>query len=225
MKMKQLTIWTGIGVVFIAVVWGLIALVNNSASPQTAQTSPPPPLAKDDQVLGATDKAKAESDSVRVTLIEYADFQCPACANSAPLIRQLEKDIGEDLLIVYRYFPLISIHKNAMSSSQAAFAAGKQNKFWEMSDLLYENQGKWAESANAKDIFAEYAKKLGLNIDQFTADFNADSTKKFILDQVNSGISIGINATPTFFVNGKKIESPRSYNAFKQIIQNTLSQK
>lgn len=216
MKMKSIGIWTGIGVLFIITIWGLISLVNkNSANP--SQVGTVPSISKDDQVLGA-------ADSVKVTLIEYADFQCPACAYYAPLVKQLEKDFGDDLLIAYRHFPLISIHKNAMPASQASFAAGKQNKFWEMSDLLYANQKTWSDSAKAKDLFTEYAKELNLNIDQFTADFNADSTKKFILEQMNSGISIGINATPTFFVNDKKIENPRSYDAFKSIIQNALSQ-
>lgn len=215
--MKQIGIWAGVAVIFITTTWGLIALVNNNPS-APSQAGTPPPISKDDQVLGAADK-------IKVVLIEYADFQCPACAYYSPVVRQLKEDLGDDLFIVYRYFPLISIHKNAMSSSQAAFAAGKQNKFWEMSDLLYENQKSWADSTKAKDIFAEYAQKLGLNIDQFTADFNLDSTKKFITDQMNSGVSIGINSTPSFFVNGKKIENPRSYEAFKQIIQDEINKK
>lgn len=217
MKVKEIGIWVGITVIFIAGIWGLIWLVNNNPS-GSSQISAPPPLTKDDQVLGATDK-------IKVVLIEYADFQCPACAYYSPIVEQLKKDFGDDLLIVYRFFPLIRTHQNAMSASQAAFAAGKQNKFWEMSDFLYENQEKWSKSAKAKDLFTEYAKQLGLNIEQFTADFNADSTKKFITDQMNSGISIGINATPTFFVNSKKIENPRSYETFKQLIQDEINNK
>lgn len=215
--MKQVGIWAGIIAIFIAGIWGLIALVNNNPS-APSQAGTPPPISKDDQVLGAADK-------IKVVLIEYADFQCPACAYYSPVVRQLKEDLGDDLFIVYRYFPLISIHKNAMSSSQAAFAAGKQNKFWEMSDLLYENQKSWADSTKAKDIFAEYAQKLDLSIAQFTSDFNSEETKKFITDQMNSGISIGINSTPSFFVNGKKIENPRSYGDFKKIIQDEINKK
>src|SRR3989344_1423305 len=155
--MKQIGIWGGITVIFIAGIWGMIWLVNSNNLTASSKVRAPPPLAKDDQVLGAADKVKA-------TLIEYADFQCPACAYYSLIVRQLEKDLRDDLLIVYRYFPLISIHKNAMSSSQAAFAAGKKNKFWEMSDMLYKNQKSWAESAKAKEIFTEYTEKLGLNI-------------------------------------------------------------
>ena len=216
--MKQIGIWGGITVIFIAGIWGMIWLVNNNNPTVSSKVSAPPPLAKDDQVLGAADKVKA-------TLIEYADFQCPACAYYSLIVRQLEEDLRDDLLIVYRYFPLISIHKNAMSSSQAAFAAGKQNKFWEMSDLLYENQENWSDSSNAQEIFTGYAKKLDLDITQFIDDYNAETTKKFITDQMNSGISMGINSTPSFFINGKKIENPRSYDDFKKIVQDEINKK
>ena len=211
--MKQIGIWAGIIVIFFVTTWGLIALVNSKGS-VSSQVGIPPSISKDDQVLGVSTKVKA-------ILIEYADFQCPACKNYALFVRQLKKDFGDDLLIAYRFFPLLG-HQNAMSSSQAAFAAAKQNKFWEMSDMIYENQENWADSSNAEDLFIGYAKKLDLDITQFTNDYNADPTKKFITDQLNSGISIGINSTPTFFLNGKIIQNPQSYEAFKKLIQDEL---
>lgn len=217
-NMKQIGIWAGIIVIFLVTTWGLIAMVNSKDSGSTQISTPPPAVSKDDQVLGASTQVKA-------VLIEYADFQCPACKNYAPLVKQLKQNFGDDLLIVYRFFPLINIHKTAMSSSQAAYAAGKQNKFWEMSDMLYENQENWSDSAKAEDLFTEYAKKLDLNIAQFTDDYNADSTRKFILNQMNSGLSIGINSTPTFFLNGKRIDNPQGYEAFKKLIQDELKNK
>lgn len=216
--MKQIGIWVGLIAIFIGTTWGLIALVNGKNSTVPSQIKDLPPISKDDQVLGISDKTKA-------VLVEYADFQCPACKNYAPLVRQLKKDFGDNLLIVYRFFPLINTHQNAMSSSQAAFAAGKQNKFWEMSDLIYENQENWANSSNAKDLFTEYAKKLDLDLAKFTDDYNNEATKKFIIDQMNSGASIGINYTPTFFLNGKIISNPQSYEAFKKLIQDELNKK
>jgi len=215
--MKQIGVWAGIIAIFFVTTWGLIALVNSRSS-ASSQVSAPPAISKDDQVLGASTKVKA-------ILIEYADFQCPACKNYALIVRQLKKDFGDDLLIAYRFFPLINIHQNAMPSSQAAYAAGKQNKFWEMSDMIYENQENWANSANAKDLFIEYAKKLDLNIAQFTDDYNADSTRKFIIDQMNSGVSIGINYTPTFFLNGKIIQNPQGYEAFRQLVQDEINKE
>ncbi len=217
--MKQIGIWGGVVAITIAIVWGLIALVNsNNPNVLSSQTINLPPVSKDDLVSGDPQKAK-------VTLVEYADFQCPACANYASLVRTLEKDFGDKLLVVYRFFPLTQIHKTAMLSSQAAYAANKQGKFWEMSELLYENQSSWADQSSAQDIFISYAKKLNLNISEFTTDLNSDATKKTISDAESSAISIGINATPTFFVNGTEIQNPPGYAAFKQIIQDELNKK
>ena len=220
MKIKELGIWIGILVIILTIFWGLIALVNtnNPSSGHTSQTGTPAKVSKEDITLGTADKAK-------VTLIEYADFQCPACSTYAEFVKQLNKDFGSNLFIVYRLFPLTNIHKNAMSSAQVAVAAHKQNKFWEMSELLYQNQASWADSTSVLQIFTDYAKKLNLNIDQFTSDYNADSTKKFINKEENEGTSIGITYTPSFFVNGKLIENPQDYATFRQIIQNALNSR
>lgn len=213
---KKIGLWIGTIAVVAVSIWGLIALVNNDSLPQKAINLPP--ISKNDIVWGIPEDAK-------VTLVEYADFQCPACRNYFPLIRQLEKDFGDKLLVVYRFFPLTQIHQNAMLSTQAAYAASKQNKFWEIHDVLYENQTLWANSSNAKDLFIEYAKKINLNVSQFINDLNSDATKKFVNNEENSAISIGVNATPTFFVNGNMIQNPQGTKAFKQIIQDALNKK
>ena len=216
--MKQIGIWAGVIAIIIGTIWGLIALVNSNNPASNSQAITPPPLSKEDIVLGIPESAKA-------TLIEYADFQCPACRNYAPLVRQLGKDFGNKLLLVYRFFPLTDIHQNAMSSSLAAYAASKQNKFWEMNDLLYENQSTWADSGKAQEIFTDYAKKLDLSISQFTSDFNSETGRNFINAEQNAGLSIGINSTPTFFVNGQKIENPQNYAAFSKLIQDAINKK
>jgi protein-disulfide isomerase len=218
MKMKELWIWISIIAVALITLWGLIALVDSSSTSSTSQIGTPKAVSDQDITLGNIDKAK-------VILIEYADFQCPACSISASFVRKLNKEFGNSLLIVYRFFPLTNIHQNSMPSAQAAFAAHKQDKFWEMSELLYQNQDLWAEDQNAQKIFTDYAKKINLNIDQFTKDYNADSTKKFINAEGDEGLSIGINSTPSFFVNGKLIQNPQDYEAFKQIIQNEINNK
>ena len=217
MKIKELWIWIGIIAVTFATLWGLIALVNNSPASSTPQVETPKAVSSRDITLGIASNAK-------VTLIEYADFQCPACSVLAPFVKQLNKEFGNNLLIAYRFFPL-NAHQNAMPSAQAAFAAYKQNKFWEMSELIYQNQDSWTNAGNAQQIFTDYAKKLNLNIDKFTSNYNEESTKKFINDETKEGLSIGITYTPSFFVNGKLIQNPQNYEEFKQIIQNTLNSK
>ena len=184
----------------------------------------------DVKFVGGTVKAAEESDWVRgpglkdtnskVTLIEYSDFQCPACGAYYPVIKQLEKDFPT-LNIVYRHFPLPQ-HSNARIASQVAEAAGAQGKFWEMHDLLFENQSIWSEEKNPAGIFEAYAKKLGLNLDKFRTDANAQAGKTKIDADVQSGDK-EITGTPTFFLNNKKIENPRGYDEFRSVIEKAIS--
>ncbi|KKQ36687.1 MAG: DSBA oxidoreductase [Candidatus Levybacteria bacterium GW2011_GWC2_37_7] len=109
-----------------------------------------------------------------------------------------------------------------MISSQAAYAAGLQGKFWEMHDMIFENQDSWSNT-QARDIFIDYAKKLNLDSNKFESDMTSDATRKFITQEMNKAISLGINSTPTFFVNGKHIQNPAGYEAFKKIIQDELA--
>lgn len=161
--------------------------------------------------------------SASVTLLEYSDFQCPACAAYAPLVTNLHKDFPDTLKIVYRYFPLETIHKNALISAQAAQAAHKQGKFWEMHDQLFEHQTDWAGSENPTDAFQTYAQAIGLNLDQFTTDMNDPSTKDAVKSDEAMGTDANIPGTPSFFLDGKKLENPQSYEAFKQVIEDEIT--
>lgn len=154
-----------------------------------------------------------------VTMIEYSDFQCPACAVEEPNVRQLHKDFPNDLRIVYRYFPLYQIHRNAKLASYAAEAAGRQGKFWEMHDKLFDEQRVWSEDNNAKETFTVYARQLDLSIDKFNADLDSNSVRNRVQDDLTSGEQVGVNGTPTFFINGKRIGNPSTYEQFAELIR------
>lgn len=201
-------------VVIISIV-GLIKLAGSSGPSSSGINVPP--VSKNDITRG--------NPKSKVTLIEYSDFQCPACAAYHPLVKQLLSELGDKIYFSYRFFPLTSIHKNALISSQAAYAAKLQGKFWEMHDMLFETQTSWAESDNAADTFTAYAKKLNLDVNKFQKDMNSDEAKNYVADSQNQASSIGINSTPTFFVNGQQITNPRSYNDFKKIIQDEINKK
>ncbi len=109
-----------------------------------------------------------------------------------------------------------------MLSAEAAYGANKQGKFWQMYDLLFENQTSWADSPNAKDIFLGYAKKLGLNPNHFQKDMDSGKAKVFINAEEIKGEAVGVNSTPTFFLNGEEIRNPKSYSEFKNLIQQGL---
>lgn len=132
-----------------------------------------------------------------VTLVEYGDFQCPSCGEAYPIVKEILKRKGDILKFIFRNFPLYQIHPNALHAAYATESAGKQNKFWEMHDILLENQ----EHLEDKDL-QQYAKDLSLDINQFTKDMKSDEIAKKVEEDINGAIKSGVNATPTFFVNG-----------------------
>lgn len=163
--------------------------------------------------------------NAKVVIVEYSDFQCPACAFYYPLVRQLleDYDINSNIAFVYRHFPL-PIHKYAKLAARATEAAGKQNKFWEMHNLLFERQREWslANNINIENIFQRYAEELQLDINKFTYDLNSAEIIQKIDQAYDKALANNIQATPTFFVNGKIIKNPSNYNDFREIILSEL---
>ena len=163
------------------------------------------------------DEPSTGNQSGDVVLVEYSDFQCPACKAYYPVVQQLLKEHGDRVHLVYRHFPLPQ-HKNAKPAAYAATSAGAQGKFWEMHDMLFEHQEDWADSNNAKTIFLGYAVSLGLNVAAFSAAFDNPNIATHVEEDFQSGIVSQVTGTPTFFLNGKKIESPSSYDEFTKLI-------
>lgn len=168
-----------------------------------------------------TDHVRGNKDA-KVVLVEYGDFQCPACGVYYPLVKKLEKDFPDNLAVVFRNFPLTSLHKNAMNGAKAAEAAGLQDKFWEMHDMLFENQDEWTGLDNPEDTFVKYAEKIGIDKDKFLADYKGQEVQDKISADIKVANQIGINATPTFYLNGKKLTNPTSYDAFKSLVQSAV---
>lgn len=163
-----------------------------------------------------------ESDSGTVTMVEYSDYQCPACAQYHPLVEQLKQDFGDQLKVEYRYFPLNS-HPHAAIAARAAESAKKQGKFMEMHNLLFENQRSWSSSGNPQSLFIGYAEQIGLDLDQFRNDLNASETQQTVMEEKQEGQQNGVNSTPSFMINGDMIDqNPRSYAEFKELISSYL---
>ena len=194
----------------VAILGGLLVIFSGGSKDVTPETT----LTDSDWKRGAVNP--------KVTLIEYGDFQCPACSAYEPIVEKLQQDFKDTLLFSYRHFPLTQIHQNAILSSKASEAAGRQEKFWEMHDLLYKTQAEWSTSSNAKEIFAVYAKTLGLNVAQFEQDLGLKNIEEKIKADFEGGAKLGVRGTPTFFLDGKKIENPRSYADFKILIESSI---
>jgi protein-disulfide isomerase len=165
------------------------------------------------------------SEAAELNLVEFGDLQCPACKAYEPIIKQLETDYKGKIMITYKHFPLTSIHQNALLAARAAEAAGAQNKFWEMHDWLYENQEAWAllPAAEAESKITAAAEKLKLDMDQFEKDLSSKELENKIIAQQNEGIEVGVAATPTFFLNNKRLDpTPKDLAEFKKVIEAEL---
>ncbi|MEO6315281.1 MAG: thioredoxin domain-containing protein [Chitinophagaceae bacterium] len=146
--------------------------------------------------VNSTDHHTGNTDAL-VTLVEFGDFECPHCGAAHPLIQRLLKELGDELHFVFRNFPLKESHPHAYGAAMAAEAAGKQGKFWEMHDLLFENQGMLSEK-----LFISLASNLGLDKVTFLKDCKSEALAAIIESDFESGIRSGVNGTPGFFVNG-----------------------
>jgi protein-disulfide isomerase len=177
--------------------------------------------------LGAVspmDNVKGNASST-VVIVEYSDFQCPACRTYYPILREITTEFGDRVAFVYRYFPLSSIHANAAPAAWAAQAAANQGKFWEMHDLLFEKQSEWENEANVLPLFESYASLLGISVDQFKADFSSKQVRDFVKAQELSALKFGLAGTPSFFINGVQIQNPTSTESFRAIINGALQSK
>lgn len=163
--------------------------------------------------------------NVSTTLVEYGDFECPACGVYYPLVEKIVTEFGGQLKFVFRDFPLRGVHQNADLAARAAEAAGKQGKFWEMYNALYSNQDQWSELGDARSQFVKYAASIGLNVSAFTSDVDSKDVAQNVENDLESGEASGVNGTPTFFLNGKKLDNPKSYDEFRNIIIIAIGQK
>jgi protein-disulfide isomerase len=148
--------------------------------------------------VGPGDHIRGRADAP-VTLVEYGDFQCPYCGAAYPIVRELEREAGDIVRVVFRNFPLKRIHPQAELAAEAAEAAGAQGKFWEMHDLLYEHQERLLRSE-----IDRLAGLVGLDLKRFDHDLASGAWAKTVSDQFRSGVISGVNGTPTFFVNGAR---------------------
>jgi protein-disulfide isomerase len=151
------------------------------------------PVANRDHIQGSIDAP--------VALLEYGDYQCPACGQAYPIVKAIQKRMGNRLCIAFRNFPLANVHPCAEHAAEAAEAAGRQGQFWEMHDLLFENQ-----DALEDDNLAQYASALGLDGRRLIKEILAGAYTERVREDFRSGARGGVNGTPTFFLNGVRFD-------------------
>jgi len=194
-----------------------------SGAPQAAPQNPTPPQepSLQDKIKNAKKIEVGKSPSkgpknAPITIVEFSDFQCPFCSRVNPTVDQLFKDYKGKIKVVFRNRPL-SFHSQAKIAAQAAMAAHKQGKFWEMHDKLFANQRELSE-AN----FEKWAKELGLNLKKFKKDYQSEEIKKRIEEDDQYAQKLGANGTPTFFINGVMLVGAQPISEFKKVIDALL---
>jgi protein-disulfide isomerase len=164
------------------------------------------PVGSRDHVQGAM--------TAPVTLVEYGDFECPYCGRAHPIVKALQRAVGNEMRFVYRHFPLSSVHPHAERAAQAAEAAGAQGKFWEMHDTLFEHQGTLADA----DL-QRFAGQLGLDMERWNREMGARLYAPRVREDFLSGVRSGVNGTPTFFINGVRHDGAYDLQTLQLAIQ------
>lgn len=203
-----------IGVVLIAVVlvgWYLISnsrsnAGNNTVRPTTANANKPavnPATAP----AGANPPNYAGGQNASVVVEEFADFQCAACAGANPTMNEIKSMFGSRIKFVFRNYPLaIPQHDKAYDAAVAVEAAGMQGKFWEFQSQLFNNQKEWSSNPNYKQMWSDYAKNLGMNVDKFTTDMAGLGAKGRVDADMARGRGLGVSSTPSVFINGVLVD-------------------
>jgi protein-disulfide isomerase len=177
-----------------------------SATPGTVAASPAPAGATATSAEPGADPPHALGPAdAPVTLEEFGDFECPPCGLLHPILKQMEHEFGPRIRIIFREFPLVPTHQHALAAARSAEAAGLQGKFWEMHDLIYENQQTWHEAFDVRPIFEGYATKIGLDVERFKRDIDSQVVQDRIFRDGKRGHVMGVKGTPTVFLNGQEV--------------------
>jgi protein-disulfide isomerase len=156
-------------------------------------------------------------ENAKLTVVEYGDYQCPYCGQAFPIVKQLQKEFGDDFRLIFRNLPLADVHPHAEAAAEVAEALALQGKFWEIHDTLYENQ---------RDLSTEalmgYINKVGGDVERATKDIQSGVPRQRVETDFEGAIRSGANGTPTFFVNGERYDGSWGYGPFSQYLREVI---
>ncbi len=186
-------------IVFAALLLRVPKQSKTQTTPTTANNSP------GGTPTGADPPRSKGDANAPVVIEEFGDLQCPPCGALHPELVSLEREYGARLRLIFRHFPLTQMHPYALDAALAAEAAGDQGKFWEMHDWMYEHQQEWGTAPNVRQIFLQQAQNMGLNVEKFRNDMNSAEVKQRVIEDYKRGVALGVQGTPTLFVNGRQV--------------------
>ncbi len=175
------------------------------AAPLTAGSSGTTSAAAANAAPGAQPPNFRGSENASVTLEEFGDFECPPCGLLYPVLKGIEGEYGSRIKVVFREYPLTPNHAHALVAARAAEAAGLQGRFFEMHDLIYQNQTSWKDLFDVRPVYEGYAKQIGLDVERWKRDQTSDAVEQRIFLDGNRAHSLGVKGTPTVFINGAEI--------------------
>ncbi|OGG13286.1 hypothetical protein A3D77_05490 [Candidatus Gottesmanbacteria bacterium RIFCSPHIGHO2_02_FULL_39_11] len=213
---SEVKFFVSVGVITLLILVGGVFLYSNKASENVKPV--------EESILVKEDSTKMVSASASATFVEFGDMQCPACAVAHPTTKQIRENYAGKINFVFRHFPLLQ-HKNAQIGAKAIEAAGEQGKFWEMQDIMYDKQDEWGEKDKPLDIFMGYAKELNLDEAKFKSSVDSNKFKDKIDGDTYDGNQAGVDATPTFFINGIKYTGSYSYDDVKKALDDAMRKK
>ncbi len=196
-----------------------IRLATGSPSPAVRQAAPtranrPDPNRR--YSVSIAGSPVSSSSKTKVEIVEFSDFQCPFCKRVYPTIKRVEDEYGDDVRIVFKHMPL-SIHPQAKGAHAAAEAAHKQGKFWEMHDLIFENQRQLNDQK-----YLDYAKQIGLDTERFQKDAKSSAVLSRVEADTAEAGKLGVTGTPAFFINGRFLSGAQPFESFKRLIDDEL---
>ena len=167
--------------------------------------------------VGSEDHIQGDEDAP-CTLVEYGDYECPHCGAAHPVIKRVERHFGKRLRFAFRNFPLTQIHANAQSAAETAEFAANEGKFWEMHDLLFENQEQLGN-----DLYDELAAQLGLDVAKLQEALENGAYARRVRNDFTGGVRSGVNGTPTFFINGQRHNGPADFDHLVKAIEAAIT--
>lgn len=194
-------------VVIVAAVAGMMLFRSATPEPVATVKIPPPGLSTPEAGSKPSGTPAVAVPRGVVTIEEYGDYQCPPCGALHPILKNLKDKFGNRMQINFHHLPLTSIHKNAQVAAQAAEAAKLQGKFWEMHDALYGGQSMWSELDDIRPIVADYARALGMNLDQFKKDLDSARVKAAVFADTQRAQALKIDSTPTLLIDSQLLNN------------------
>ncbi len=209
--------------IFITAALGIAALMVRRSNETAGAPGQSAPASGGDFKPVVTPKGWTQGNTAAKTvLVEFGDYQCPTCAVMRQTVADVMKSHGNELLLVFKHFPMQSIHRNSMFAAQAAEAAGRQFKFWEMHDLLFLHQREWAEVPDPQTFFLTYAVQLNLDVERFKQDLWDGTIRDKIYRDILEGQLASVRSVPTFFLNGSMMPRAQGEAQFDEIITNAI---